>query len=86
MPRQTVTAVQLQAYRSSDGGVTLVLFDLALMTAYTMAATTVPAPPKTDFNYAEGAPLRLAANEQLWFGAGVSFATGIVIDTTGEDL
>lgn len=83
-PRMTVTACQLQAYRSADNGVTLNLFDLAVMGAYTMAATT--APTKSDFGYTETAPLRLLANEQIWVGVGVSFATGIAFDATWEDL
>jgi hypothetical protein len=83
LPRMTVTACQLQAYRSPDG-VVMNLFDMALMAAYTMAANT--STPKTDFGYAEGAPLRLAANEQIWVGIGVAFATGIAFDATGENL
>ena len=86
VPRMTVTACQLQAYRSTDNGATGVLFNLALMAAYTMAATTVPNPVQTDFGYSEAAPLRLGPNEQLWFGAGVSFATGIAVDVIAENL
>lgn len=86
VPRMTVTAVQLQLYRSGDNGVTLSLFNLALMAAYVMAQTTVPAPIQTDFGYAEAAPLRLAPNEQIWVATGVAFATGVQFDVTGEDL
>lgn len=86
IPRATVTATQLQLYRSSDGGVTLMLFDLALMAAYTMAQTTAPVPAKTDFGYSETVPLRLKANERLYAGIGVALASGIVFDAQGEDL
>jgi hypothetical protein len=83
-PRMTVTVTQLQAYRSSDGGVTLSLFNLVTMAAYTMAATT--APGITDFGYSETAPLRLAPNEQIWVATGVAFTTGIEFDATWENL
>lgn len=86
VPRATVTATQLQAYRSSDGGVTLNLFDMAVMSAYTMAQTTAPTPPKTDFGYAEATPLRLKANERIYVAIGVALAGGIVFDATWEDL
>lgn len=84
LPRVTVTAVQLQAYRSPDAGVTLNFFDAALMNAYTMAPTT--APPKTDFGYSESVPLRLKANEEIWVATGVAFAGGVLFDCTAEDL
>lgn len=84
--RATVTATQLQAYRSSDGGVTLQLFDMALMAAYVMAQTTVPAPIKTDFGYTETAPLRLKPAERIYAAIGVALAGGVVFDATWEDL
>lgn len=83
-PRMTVTATQLQAYRSRDGGVTLNLFKLKTMSAYTLAATTDT--PPTDFGFGETAPLRFAANEEVWVGVGVSFASGIMFDGTMENL
>jgi hypothetical protein len=86
IPRATVTVTQLQLYRSSDGGVTLNLFDLALMAAYTMAQTTAPVPPNTDFLYTEAAPLRLKPAERIYCAAGVALAGGIVFDAMGEDL
>src|SRR5262252_2198968 len=58
IPRMTVTACQLQAYRSPDNGVTLNFFNSLLMNAYTMAQTT--AAPVSDFGYSESIPLRLA--------------------------
>jgi len=84
LPRMTVTAVQLQAYRSKDAGVTLSLIKLIVMGAYTMAATT--APGDSDFNFTETAPLRLAANEEIWVATGVAFATGVQFDLAAENL
>jgi hypothetical protein len=86
IPRATVTATQLQLYKSSDAGVTLSLFDLALMAAYTMAQITAPVPAKTDFGYAEATPLRLEPGERIYCGIGVALAGGIVFDAMGEDL
>jgi hypothetical protein len=83
-PRVTVTAVQLQLYRSRDAGVTLQLINLVVMPAYTLAATT--APGIIDLGYAEGAPLRMAAAEELYAATGVAFAAGVMFDATGENL
>lgn len=83
-PRMTVTATQLQAYRSRDAGATLQLFKLKTMSAYTLAATTDT--PPTDFGYGETAPLRFAANEEVWVATGVAFASGIMFDGTMENL
>lgn len=83
-PTITVTAVQLQLYRSTNGAV-LNLIDLFVMPAYTLAPTTAPTPGKVDFGYSDSAPLRLAPLEQLWCAIGVTF-NGIVFDVTGEDL
>lgn len=85
MPRMTVTAVQLQLYKSKDAGVTLVLVDLAAMAAYTLAATTAPA-TEADFGFSEAAPFRMAPNEELWVGIGVTFASGIAFNATVEQL
>lgn len=84
LPRGTVTLTQLQAYRSSDGGVTLQLFDLIQMAAYTMTQTT--APVKTDFGYGESVPLRFKPSEEIWVAIGVALAAGVVFDATGEAL
>ena len=83
-PRMTVTACQLQLYRSPDAGVTLNLIQTQLMGAYTMAATTQA--PSTDFGYTEAAPLRLAIGDSLWVATGVAFTTGVCFDGTAEDL
>lgn len=83
IPRMTVTAVQLMAFRSPDG-VVANFFNSALMAAYTMAATTQA--PTTDFGYGENTPLRLAPNEQLWVATAVAFTTGVAFDVTAENL
>jgi hypothetical protein len=84
VPRATVTATQLQLYRSPDNGTTMYLINSALMAAYTMANTT--AAPVTDFGYAETIPLRIGASDTLWVGAAVALAGGISFDAQYEDL
>lgn len=76
IPRATVSANQLQVYRSPDMGSTLGYADSALMAAYTMSATT--ATPKTDFGYSDAAPLRVKAGEELWCASAVALSAGIV--------
>jgi hypothetical protein len=76
IPRATVTATQLQLYRSADGGTTKRLFESALMVAYTMAATTEA--PTTDFGYSDDNPLILSANEVVYPAIGVALAAGVV--------
>jgi hypothetical protein len=91
LPRGTVTATQLQLYRSPDG-VIMNLIRLGLMPAYAMAQTTIPAfgtapfADVVDFGYSESVPLRIKAGVQLWAGIGVALAAGIVFDAQGEDL
>ena len=70
IPQATVTATQLQGFRSLDAGVTKRFTDSALMAAYTMAQTT--AAPVTDFGYSDDNPMILAANEQLHVAVGVT--------------
>lgn len=84
VPRATVTATQLQLYRSPDNGSTMYLINSALMLAYTMAQTT--AAPVTDVGYSETSPLRIAAGDTIWVGAGVALAGGISFDAQYEDL
>jgi len=83
-PRATVTATQLQLYRSPDAGTTLYLIDSVLMAAYTMANTTEV--PTTDFGYSETVPLRLSSTDALYVGAAVALAGGIVFDAQFELL
>lgn len=84
LARATVTATKCQLYRSTDGGVTLHLIRTALMSAYTMAQTTVQT--ITDFGFTETSPLRLAANERLYVGIGVALAGGVVFHGQGEGI
>lgn len=84
-PRLTVTATQLQLYRSPDAGTTLYLVDSVLMAAYTMAQTT--AIPATDFAYTSDAPLKLGAAERLYAAIGVAAASpGVVFEGVAEPL
>ena len=76
IPRATVTATQLQLYRSTDAGTTKRLFESALMAAYTMAATTEA--PTTDFGYSDDNPLILGAGEVVYPAIGVALAAGVV--------
>ncbi len=76
IPRATVTATQLQLYRSTDAGTTKRLFESALMAAYTMAATTEA--PNTDFGYSDDNPLILGAGEVVYPAIGVALAAGVV--------
>lgn len=69
-PLATVTATQLQLFRSRDAGTTKYFFDSALMAAYTMAQTTEAS--TTDFGYSDSNPLILAANEVIYAAIGVT--------------
>src|SRR3546814_6982097 len=64
IPQATVTATQLQEFRSADAGATQRFSNSALMAAHTMAATT--AAPATDFGYSNDSPKILAPNEELY--------------------
>jgi hypothetical protein len=84
LARATITATQLQLFRSPDNGVTMFFINNLLMAAYTVAATTAQTP--SDFGYSETAPLRLQSGDSLWIGIGVALAAGVVFDATAEDL
>lgn len=84
IPRATVTATQLQLYRSKDNGTTLYLADTKLMLAYTMAQTTVCNP--TDFGYTADNPLRLEASERLYVAIGVALVGGVVFEAEYENF
>lgn len=82
IPRATVTATQLQLYSSKDAGVTFQLLPYsAVMTAYTLAATT--AVPATDLGISNR---RLAPGERIYASIGVALANGIVFDAEYEDF
>lgn len=74
--RATVTATELQLYRSTDGGATIRFFRSVAMSAYTVVQTMGNTP--TDFGYSDANPIMLAANERLYVSIGVSLAGGIV--------
>ena len=77
IPRATVTASSLVLFISKDNGTTQRLIDSELMSAYTMATTTVI--PETLFStYSETSPLRLEAGDRLYVGSQVALAGGIV--------
>lgn len=82
IPRATVTATQLQLFRSSDGGTTKRFFDSKLMAAYTMAQTTAATP--TTFDYTDDNPLILAANEVVYAAIGVTPASSGTIGFHAE--
>jgi hypothetical protein len=82
LPRATVTATQLQLFRSPDAGTTLFFVAAALMPAYTMATNT--APTATDFGFSESNPLRLGNTDALYVGAAIALASGIVFDVQME--
>ena len=74
IPLATVTATQLQEFRSADSGATKRFSNSVLMPAYTMSQTT--AAPVTDFGYSDDNPKILQANEQLYVAIGVTGAIG----------
>ena len=82
LPRATVTASQLQLYRSPDQGATLNLINSALLNAYTMSSTT--AVPVTDFGYSDSAVVKLKAGEELWCASAVALSAGIVVNADYE--
>lgn len=84
IPRDTVTASALYLFISKDSGSTLRLIRSSLVGAHTAEATT--AMPMVDFEFTETDPLRLEAGDQLYVGAGVAAAGGIVFCATATDF
>ena len=90
IPRATVTANALWIWTSPDNGTTRNLIASAIMPAYTLAATTENA--RTTFKNADGNviseanPLRLAANERLYVGIGVTLSAGIMFNARFTDF
>ncbi len=70
IPRETITACQLQLFRSADGGTTKRFFASILMGAYTMAQSTAATP--TDFGYSDDNPLILGAAEEIYCAIGLT--------------
>lgn len=75
IPRATLSAMQLQVFRSTDGGATRRLFRTQLAPAQTMSATTEMA--ISDFGYSDANALMLSADEELYVGIGVAAASGV---------
>ena len=90
IPRATVTATQLQVYRSPDAGTTMYFLTSALMAAYSMAQTTQAAP--TPLLHPNGSaisvnnPLILKPNEKLYVAIGVALSGGIVFSADYMDF
>lgn len=84
MPRGTVTASGVYLFLSKDSGTTLRLVRSTLLSAHTASATT--AMPMVDFEFTETEPLRLEAGDQLYVGAGVAAAVGIVFCATATNF
>lgn len=80
LARATNTATELQLFTSTDSGTTKKFVDSALLSAYTVAATTKQT--RGDFAFSETSPLTLAAGESLYAAIGVS-NTGIVFRAEG---
>lgn len=72
IPAATVTATQLQEFRSLDTGTTKKFSNsvLGAGSGYTMAQTT--APPIADFGYSDDNPKILGAGEQIYVAVGVT--------------
>jgi hypothetical protein len=72
IPTGTVTATQIQLFRSSDSGVTKRFVNSILVPAYSMSGTTIAS--QTDFGFSDISPMILTANEQIYLAPGVSGA------------
>lgn len=70
LPVGTVSATQLQIFRSLDGGVTKKLVNMHMAPAYTYAPTT--APTSVDFGYSDGSAMIMAPSEELHVAVAVS--------------
>lgn len=74
IPAATVTATQLQEFRSLDSGTTKKFSNsvLGAPSGYTMAGTTLP--PIADFGYSDANPKILGPGETIYVAAGVTGA------------
>lgn len=85
IPRATVTATALYLFLSKDGGTTKTLIDSATMAAQTVSTTAaISSTPFT--SYSESSPMRLAAGDKLYVGAGVTLSNGIVFKAEYTDF
>lgn len=83
IPRASVTATELQLFRSTDGGATRIYLKSKTMALFTVVNTAVN--PETDFGYSDVNPLILGANEILYCGIAVALASGIAFTAEGAD-
>lgn len=85
MPRGTVSAnIGLVLFLSKDGGITKEPVDSEVMGTYTLSPNTKV--PKTVFTrYNEITPRRMEAGDQLYVGAMVALAAGIVFEAETSD-
>ena len=80
LARATNTATECQLYISPDGGTTKRFVKSALMSAYTVAATT--AQTGADFGYTDYNPIILSSTESLYVAISVT-NTGVVFRAEG---
>ncbi|ALL14253.1 hypothetical protein [Caulobacter henricii] len=76
LARATLTATELQLFRSSDGGTTKRFFGSLTYAAFTQVQNARN--PTADWPYSESNPLTLGPNEILYVAQGVTLAAGIV--------
>ena len=82
MPRESVIDTGLHLFVSKDNGVTQVLINSALMETHVIDPAT--AVPLTDFLYTLEDTLVLDADGELYVGAAIALAAGIVF--TGQQV
>jgi len=70
IPNETIADTQLQVFRSTDAGTTIILFDSAKALAYTYATGTEAT--TTDFAYTDLNPIIMKANERLYVANGIA--------------
>ena len=89
-PRATVALTALHLFVSDDSGTTKRLIGSALMAAHTVATdTAIPITPflNTDGTLiSDAAPFRLGVGQELYVGASVALAGGIVVTSTRVDF
>lgn len=83
LARGTLTATELQLFRSSDGGTTKRYFNSLTYAAFTMSQTARN--PTADWPYSESNPLVLDPSEILYVAQGVTLAGGIVHVAEGAE-
>lgn len=72
IPLETVTANNLQLYRSTDSGTTKYLFNAATGGSDTVSGTD--GPTVVDFGYSDDNPMILQANERVYVATGITKA------------